>query len=162
MELCVSSNYQRTIEPSASIHYSYLFYNVRWNPPLCIACIFFTIKNKALRFFGSLRSYFKIVRLSSPIFHLGWKVFYRVDCSIFLLYLPFELGGFSLNQLGQISTNLLYQSSVFLSYLPSGLGGFLPNTLGIFRFFSLISPWVKRFFIDQSHIFFIVLLGLET
>ena len=34
--------------------------------------------------------------------------------SVFLSHLPFGLGGFSSNQSGQISTDLLHQSSVFL------------------------------------------------
>ena len=45
---------------------------------------------------------------------------------------------------------------------PARLGGFSPNTLRIFRFSSSVSHWVRRFFINQSRIFFIVPLGLRT
>ena len=101
-----------------------------------------------------------LFRFSSPISRLGCEVFHWVDCSVFLPHLSFGLGGFLLNQSGQIFTDLPHQSSVFLPRLLLGLGGFSPNILRIFWFSSSVSYWVRRFFIDWSRIFFIVPSGL--
>ena len=88
------------------------------------------------------------------------------NCSVFLPYLPFRLGVFSSNQLGQVflptSPSISpYQLLIFLLSYPTGLGGFSPIACSlIFWFSSSVPHWVRRFFIDRSRIVLIISPGL--
>ena len=104
---CISCiQWNRTL---CSAHYFHLFYKAEWSFSLRIACIFFTIKDEAVRLFGSLGSLFRIIWFFSPISHLSWKVFHQSDCSIFLPHLPFGFEGFSSNQSSQVFHQHCYQ-----------------------------------------------------
>ena len=128
------------MELSAFAHRSHLLHNVGWSPFPCIAHILFasrdvtlfialltsTMWDRALCIRALLSSPHdevwspappqitripsRIVRFSSPSSHLGWEVFHRINCSVFLLHLSLGLEGFLSNELGQV-TDLT--SSVF-------------------------------------------------